>query len=115
MNNTKSSKQANFLHALKGDKAKGMMPSQALATPMAGGVIPKIPVSPSVAPAMMPPKPMAMTHMPQPAAPKLMPPGVPPMAPKMPMGSNVPALGGGAKLPKFAKTRNSLKSGPFKK
>lgn len=111
----RSNKQMNYLHALKGDQVKGLPPvAGPMAAPMAGGFKPPM-APPSVNPVMKPPmspNPMGMTHMPQPAAPRLMPPT--PQA--QPIGNpNVPALGMAPKLPKFNKMRNSLKSGPFKK
>jgi len=110
-----NNKQLNYLHALQGDKTKGLPPvAGSMVAPMAGGLKPPM-APPSVNPIMklpMPPNPMAMTHMPQPAAPRL----IPPTPQAQPMGNpNVPGLGGAPKLPKFGKMRNSLKSGPFKK
>jgi hypothetical protein len=108
-----SNKKMNFLHALKGDQAKGLPPvAGPMATPMAGGMKPPM-APPTVNPMINPimnPKPMAIPHIPQAPAPNFK----PPMS--QPMGNpNVPALGGQAKLPKFNKMRNSLKGGPFKK
>lgn len=110
-----SNKKANFLRALAGDKAKGLPPvAGPMAAPMAGGFKPPM-APPSVNPMMkptMPPNPMAMIHMPQPAAPRL----IPPTPQAQPMGNpNVPGLGGAPKMPKFGKMKNSLKGGPFKK
>lgn len=107
----KSQKQANFLHALNSDQKKGMAPSQMLSAPMAGGLKPaQGPITPQMVAPKANPMPVPMIHMPQPSAPKLMPP------PSQPMGnSNVPALPMSSKLPKFGKMRNSLKGGPFKK
>lgn len=109
----KSNRQASFLHALKGDQAKGLPPvAGPMTAPMAGGMkLPMAPPSPN--PMMklpMPPNPVAAPHIPQAPAPSFKPPM------QQPMGNpNVPGLGGGAKLPKFGKMRSSLKSGPFKK
>jgi hypothetical protein len=112
----KSGKQANFLHALKGDQTKGLPPVAApMSPPMAGGL--KSPMAPPMAPPignpmMKPPMPINPV-----AAPHIAPPPMPNLRPPMqPMGNpNVPALPNMGKLPKFAKTRNSLKGGPFKK
>lgn len=109
--NPKSGKQMNFLHALKGDQQKmggPITPQAILSPPMASGMKPQIPAAPTMNPAMHT-NPVPMVHMPQPAAPKFMP-------PSQPMGNaNVPSLPSGQKLPKFGKMKNSLKGGPFNK
>lgn len=101
-----NNKQTNFLHALAGDKKKGIMPpSQALAAPMAGGINPIMPAVPGPNP-MINPAPIPVQHMPQPAMPRMQPQtSLHPTA--------VPSLPGTPQLPKFGKTRNSLRGNPF--
>jgi len=109
----KSNKQQNFLRALKGDQTKGLPPvAGPMAAPMAGGMKPPMAppaANPILAPPMRNPMPIPVQHMPQPAAPKLM----PPSAPMNPVAA--PSLPGNAQLPKFGKMKNSLKKGPFNK
>lgn len=105
----KSSKQINFLHALTSDKKKGMDP---LSSPMISkmpmnGIKPPMNPNPMVKP-MSNPVPVGLMHMPQPAAPRLIPP------PNQMNPIAAPSLPGMDKMPKFGKMKNSLK-GQFKK
>src|ERR1700722_9525275 len=101
----KSQKQMNFLHSLAGDQKKAggpITPASLMMSPMAGGAKSMMPTAPGPNPSINP-APVPVTHIPQPAAPKFM----PPKAPISPMAApNLPATGN---LPKFGKMRNSLK------
>jgi hypothetical protein len=108
-----NNKQLNFLHALQSDKAKGVTPpiSQSLAAPAVKPLMPVVPPGPAP---MIKPNPMPVTHMAQPAGPMAAKP--PMMAPKPPINPmaapGLPAMGN---LPKFGKTRSSLRGSPFNK